>query len=91
MGEGVDPTQMCQSLVEKVAQSKQLMSITDPDLLVLFEDWLEELEAEVVSLSKTRSALKTDDLALELGLSKRGAAFLMSKLQRDNKLPKDRS
>lgn len=91
MGEGVDPTQMCQSLVEKVAQSKQLMSITDPDLLVLFEDWLEELEAEVVSLSKTRIALKTDDLASELGLSKRGAAFLMSKLQRDNKLPKDRS
>jgi hypothetical protein len=91
MGEGVDPTQMCQSLVEKVAQSKQLMSITDPDLLVLFEDWLEELEAEVVSLSKSRSALKTDDLASELGLSKRGAAFLMSKLQRDNKLPKDRS
>ena len=90
MGEGVDPTQMCQSLVEKVAQSKQLMSITDPDLLVLFEDWLEELEAEVVSLSKTRSALKTDDLASELGLSKRGAAFLMSKLQRDNKLPKNR-
>jgi len=88
MGEGVDPTQMCQSLVEKVAQSKQLMSITDPDLLVLFEDWLEELEAEVVSLSKTRDALKTDDLASELGLSKRGAAFLMSKLQRDNKLPK---
>ena len=91
MGEGVDPTQMCQSLVEKVAQSKQLMSITDPDLLVLLEDWLEELEAEVVSLSKTRIALKTDDLASELGLSKRGAAFLMSKLQRDNKLPKDRS
>ena len=91
MGEGVDPTQMCQSLVEKVAQSKQLMSITDPDLLVLFEDWLEELEAEVVSLSKTQGALKADDLASELGLSKRGAAFLMSKLQRDNKLPKDRS
>jgi len=49
MGEGVDPTQMCQSLVDKVAQSKQLMAITDPEILVLFEDWLEELEGEVVS------------------------------------------
>ena len=86
MGEGVDPTQMCQSLVEKVAQSKQLMSITDPDLLVLFEDWLEELEAEVASLAKARSGLKAEDLASELGLSKRGATFLMSKLQRENKL-----
>jgi hypothetical protein len=86
MGEGVDPTQMCQSLVEKVAQSKQLMSITDPDLLVLFEDWLEELEAEVVSLTKTRNALTADDLASELGLSQRGATFILSKLQRENKL-----
>ena len=50
MGEGVDPTQMCQRLVDKVAQSKQLMAITDPDLLVLFEDWFEELEEEIISL-----------------------------------------
>lgn len=30
MGEGVDPTQMRQGLVDKAAQSKQLRSITDP-------------------------------------------------------------
>ena len=86
MGEGVDPTQMCQSLVDKVAQSKQLKAITDPELLVLFEDWLEELEAEVVSLVKTHLGLKVGDVASELGLSKRGATFLMSKLKRENKL-----
>jgi hypothetical protein len=86
MGEGVDPTQMCQSLVEKVTQSKQLMSITDPDLLVLFEDWLEELEAEVVGLAKTRNTLTAIYLASELGLSQRGATFILSKLKRENKL-----
>ena len=86
MGEGVDPTQMCQSLVEKVAQSKQLMSITDPDLLVLFEDWLEELEAEVVALAKRRNTLTASYLASELGLSQRGATFILSKLKRENKL-----
>jgi hypothetical protein len=86
MGEGVDPTQMCQSLVEKVAQSKQLMSITDPDLLVLFEDWLEELEAEVVALAKPRNTLTASYLASELGLSQRGATFILSKLKRENKL-----
>jgi len=86
MGEGVDPTQMCQSLVDKVAQSKQLMAITDPEILVLFEDWLEELEGEVVSLSKSQERLTAEDLAVRLGLSKRGAKFLMSKLQREQKL-----
>ena len=86
MGEGVDPTQMCQSLVDKVAQLKQLTAITDPEILVLFEDWLEELEDEVVALSKTRNGLTPENLSSKLGLSRRGATFLMSKLQREKKL-----
>jgi F420-0:gamma-glutamyl ligase len=86
MGEGVDPTQMCQSLVDKVAQSKQLMAITDPEILVLFEDWLEELENEVVSLAKMHGNLNADRLASNLGLSKRGATFLLSKLRSEKKL-----
>ena len=86
MGEGVDPTQMCQSLVDKVAQSKQLMAITDPDLLVLFEDWFEELEEEIVSLVGQYGPQSTEDLAKRIGLSLRGSTFLLSKLKREGKL-----
>jgi hypothetical protein len=43
---------MCQSLVDKVAQSEQLVSIVEMDLLVMFEDWLEELETEVLNVLK---------------------------------------
>ena len=86
MGEGVDPTQMCQSLVDKVAQSKQLMAITDPDLLVLFEDWFEELEDEIISLAGTYGPLNEEELAKRIGLSLRGSTFLLSKLRREGKL-----
>lgn len=86
MGEGVDPTQMCQRLVEKVAQSKQLMAITDPELLVLFEDWFEELEEEIISLINEQGPLNPPELAGKLGLSLRGATFLLSKLKREKKL-----
>ena len=86
MGEGVDPTQMCQTLVDKVAQSKQLKAITDPDLLVLFEDWFEELEDEVISLDGKHGPLSSADLAKRIGLSLRGATFLLSKLTRERKL-----
>jgi hypothetical protein len=86
MGEGVDPTQMCQTLVDKVAQSKQLRAITDPDLLVLFEDWFEELEGEVIGLVKRHGLLGASELAGKLGLSVRGAKFLLSKLNREGKL-----
>ncbi len=86
MGEGVDPTQMCQRLVDKVAQSKQLMAMTDPDLLVLFEDWFEELEEEVIALVRRHGPLGPGELAEKAGLSVRGATFLLSKLQREGKL-----
>jgi len=83
MGEGVDPTQMCRSLVDKVAQSEQLLAIADPDLLVLFEDWLEELETEAQALLKVHGPLDDKTLAGKLGLSRRGAKFLLSKLHRE--------
>ena len=86
MGEGVDPTQMCQSLVDKVYQSRQLASITESELLPLFEDWLEELETEVQVLIKTHGRLDAGQLAAKLGLSRRGATFLLSKLEREGKL-----
>jgi hypothetical protein len=86
MGEGVDPTQMCQTLVDKVAQSKQLMAITDPDLLVLFEDWFEELEEEIIALAREHGSFNAEELAKRIGLSLRGATFLLSKLEREGKL-----
>jgi hypothetical protein len=78
---------MCQRLVDRVAQSRQLMAVADPDLLVLFEDWLDELEEEVISLAQSQGSLTPPDLADRLGLSQRGATFLISKLQREGKLP----
>ena len=86
MDEGVDPTQMCQSLVEKVAQSKQLSAVADPEVLVLFESWLEELESEVISFVKKTGSLDPLDLAEGLGLSRSGADFFIAKLRREGKL-----
>ena len=82
MDEGVDPTKMCQSLVERVAQSRQLSAVADPEVLVLFENWLEELESEVIVFVKKTNSLDSTDLAEGLGLSRSGADFLITKLKR---------
>jgi len=73
---------MCQSLVDKVARSRQLLTIAEPELLNLFEDWLEELEEE----ARARLADGADDaasLSRNLGISPAGARFLLSKLERE--------
>jgi hypothetical protein len=83
MDEGVDPTVMCRSLVEKITQSEQLRSFADPELLILFEDWLEELEQEALETMRRTGSTNPDDLAGELGLSGSGAAFIVAKLKRE--------
>jgi hypothetical protein len=77
---------MCQSLVNKVAQSEQLKAVADPDVLVLFEDWLEELEAEAISAIKLSGKSDPTALGKELGVSYAGASFLIIKLKTEGKL-----
>jgi hypothetical protein len=86
MDEGVDPRSMCRSLVDKISQSEQLREVTDPEILLLFEDWLEELEREVLILVKNRSEITAPELARELGVSESGAMFLLMKMRRANKI-----
>ena len=87
MGEGVDPTEMCKSLVDKVTRSRQLMAVADPELLVLFEDWLEQLEDEIVFLVQENPALAAPALAQKLALPASGVTFLLNKLKREGRLP----
>ncbi|RJR46467.1 MAG: hypothetical protein C4567_01960 [Deltaproteobacteria bacterium] len=77
---------MCQKLVDRVSQSKQLMAVADPELLALFEDWLDELEDEVIALAREKGGLTPENLAAKFGLSRRGATFLITKLKREGKL-----
>jgi hypothetical protein len=86
MGEGVDPTKMCQNLVDKVTQSRQLSAVVEPEVLVLFENWLEELESEVTSFVMRKKSSNPADIADGLGVSRSGAEFLITKLQREGKL-----
>lgn len=86
LDEGVDPTQMCRSLVDRVSRSEVLQRIAGPELLPLFEDWLEELEKEFAVEMKNSAAQSLDQVADKLGLSGSGARFLKAKLEQEGKL-----
>jgi hypothetical protein len=86
MDEGVDPTHMCQTLVDKVFQSRQLKAVADPEILILFEDWLEELEEEIIKQVQKSGSEDMGELARGLGLSQVGINFLITKLKREGRI-----
>jgi predicted transcriptional regulator len=77
---------MCQSLVDKVFQSKQLRTVAEPDILALFEDWLEELEEEITKQVQKTGSDDLGELARGLGLSRAGVNFLITKLKREERI-----
>ncbi len=86
LDEGVDPTQMCKSLVDRVSRSEVLKSIAEPELLTLFEDWLEELEKEFIAQAQRSGSSDPVLMAGQLGVSIAGAQFLKAKLEQEGKI-----
>ncbi len=63
------------------------MAVADPELLVLFEDWLDELEHEVIAfLAQHRPGESRGPWRIISGCRSEGRTFLISKLQREGKL-----
>jgi hypothetical protein len=77
---------MCRRLVDKVGRWEQLFAMADPNLLILFEDWLEALEEEVVSFVQEQGISDPELVSHKLGLSPAGAAFLLTKLKQEGRL-----
>ena len=86
MEEGVDLKQMCQSLVNKINQSEQLAAVAEQEILILLEDWLEELEKEVIEKVTQIDIASAEALAEATGLFSAGATFLLTKLRREGKI-----
>jgi len=77
---------MCRSLVDKVARSQQLQAVAAPEVLTLFEDWMEELEREILTLRDETGEDDPEQLARQVGLSRSGLYFLLTKLEREGKI-----
>ncbi len=77
---------MCRSLLEKVTRADQLMRVAEPELLVLFEEWLEELAEEAAGVVKDLGAADPAAVARRLNLPQAGTEYLLNKLRREGRL-----
>ena len=86
MDEGVDPKDMCRTVVTSIDEHAELESLANPEIRALFVDWMEELESEVLSLYRERKHLETEDLRVHFKISRQGAEFLLEKLRKEGKI-----
>lgn len=87
MDEGVDPKNLCRQIVTTIDEHAELESLANPEIRVLFLDWMEELEQEILAYHKVKHELGTEDLTKRFGVSRQGAEFLLKKMKQEGKLP----
>jgi hypothetical protein len=86
MGEGFNPMEMCRGMVGSITKSAELATYATPELRVLFEEWLGQIEAEILEFLKGREAVTPEIVAEQFKLSKDSAVFLLSKMAREGKI-----
>ncbi len=91
--EGSPVMEMCRQMTQAVQQAGQAVRQTNenaayatPELRDLFDDWLEQVENEVLVFLSTKDHASVKELSRELGITEQSAIFLLSKLTRLGKL-----
>lgn len=86
MGEGFNPMEMCRGMVGSITKSAEMATYATPELRALFEEWLGQIEAEVLEYLKGREAVAPENVAEHFKLSKDSAVFLISKMARQGNI-----
>ena len=86
MGEGFNPMEMCRGMVGSVTKSAEMASYATPELRALFEEWLGQIEAEILVYLEGRETVGPEEVAEKFKLSKESGIFLISRLAREGKI-----
>ena len=84
-GHEFNPMAMCQSMMSSVSKSAEMAAYATPEVRTLFEEWADNVAAEVLTVLKTRGRVDLAELASALKISREGALFFLGRLVREGK------
>ena len=83
-GEG--PWDMCRRMMEAVGRANDLASYATPELRQIFEEWLGQIEGEILQAAKEGGQSDIASLAQRFKLSAESVQFILFRLARQGKI-----
>lgn len=78
--EGFNPMDMCKKMMSSINQSTELATYATPEIRGLFEEWVAQLDNEVLEFIKQAKSTNPDELAAYLKISRDSSVYLLSRL-----------
>ncbi len=79
------PLAMCQAMMTSVSKSAEMAAYATPEVRTLFEEWAENVGAEVLTVLRTRGRVDLAELASALKISPEGTLFFLGRLVHEGK------
>jgi hypothetical protein len=84
--ENFNPMEMCKTMRESIAATAKIASLATPEVQALFEDWVSEVEKEILNIIKAEGQINPSAIADKLKITEDSALYFVSKLVRDKKI-----
>jgi len=83
---GFNPQEMCRQMTSAVAKAAEMGSYATPEIRALFEDWVCEVEKEIMAFIRENNQVTPADIAKKLKISEDSSVFFISRLARQKKI-----
>ena len=80
------PWDMCKEMMSTIHQSHKIAVMATPEVQGLFEDWVEQIEKEILAYLKNKDSIEIKDLAGQFKISKDSAYYFLTKLAQKGKI-----
>ena len=85
-GEGDMPWDMCQNMMASFREHAEATKFATPELRQLFEEWVEQIEEEIVLFVDKAGNVDPEAIAEHFKLSKESVIFLLTRLAKKGKI-----
>ncbi len=80
------PMEMCKDMMSSLHQSHRVANLATPEVQGLFEDWVEQIEQEMVDYLKNKDSVEVHEVANHFKISKESTYYFLTRLAQKEKI-----
>jgi hypothetical protein len=85
-GEGQSPWEMCDNMMASFQEHVDATKFATPEIRQLFDEWVEQIEQEIVRFVETAGEVNAEKIAEHFKLSQESIVFLLTRLAQKGKI-----
>jgi hypothetical protein len=85
-GESFNPMDMCRKMMGAIGKASDLATFATPEIRGLFEEWVIQIEEEIMQFVKAADQVNPDSIAEHFKLSKESAMYFLTRLAQKGKI-----